>query len=102
MLPSIMTANTFFWRSSGNRACRLRTEKRHLETVSQFFEGKGWLVDVQTHRAVAKSKDGQFECQFSYVETSRNVYKHCQWSRLADGKWKRTTLAFVLKHSNLD
>ena len=63
-LPSILTANTYFWTPSSSASGRRSNEKRHADEVQRFLD---------TH-AVALEAAG-VTVEFSYSESCHNVYK---------------------------
>lgn len=64
-IPSILTANTYYWRPSLTASGRRNNERRHNDTVS------AWL----TANADALASAG-IVVKFDYSESSGHVYKH--------------------------
>lgn len=77
-IPSILTANTYFWTPSTNASDRRKNEEKKLNEVASFFETLGFEVS-NTDRVIAK-KD-ELEVVFSYSESCKNVYKHLSVTR---------------------
>jgi len=77
-IPSILTANCYFWSPSGNASGRRTNEKRHAETVDEF---------INRLRKLTKKSD--WEIDFSYDESCKIVYKSVTYS--VDGKTTNIT-----------
>lgn len=68
-IPSIVSANTYFWSPSGAASSRRRNEEKRRAEVESFLTECG-----------LSKKDGSFandsvEVHFSYSESCNNVYK---------------------------
>lgn len=81
-IPSIMTANTYFWSPASNASSRRRNEVRHEAEVAEFVRAN----------ADALAAAG-IEIEFDYSESCRNVYKHCTITR----NGKRSNITAVRK-----
>lgn len=78
-IPSIITANTFYWKPQTAADSRRRKESQHLATVKTFLTNLGFTCTLQEH---SKSVSGQttfqgklVEVHFTYRESTKNVYK---------------------------
>ena len=72
--PTILTANTYFWKSGSYAAIRRNNEERKLSTVESFFKEIGMGVERNSNNIIGKKDD--ILAEFSYSESCRNVYKH--------------------------
>lgn len=80
VLPQILTANTYFWRSGSSASQRRSNEKRHTETVESFLRSNGFDITVSNGEDVIGERDG-VKVHFSYRESCKNVYKHLKITR---------------------
>jgi len=69
-IPSILTANTYFWRPAGSASGRRANERRRHAEVAAF---------VTAHETALQAADVTID--FDYSESCRNVYKHCRVTR---------------------
>lgn len=76
-LPSLFTANCYFWSPQGSASGRRSNERRHEATIKDFFA----LVLVPT-------ADGSGV----YYETCGNVYKSIRYCVRRNSEWKNTNL----------
>ena len=77
-IPSIMTANTYFWTPSGSASGRRSNEKRRNGEVAEFLAENADAL-----------KAANVEVNFSYSESCHNVYKSCKITR--NGKRSNVT-----------
>lgn len=82
-IPSILTANCYFWTPGQRSHERTYNEKRHQNTVAEFFESLGFEVERLSGQTM-NAKKGCIEVQFYYYESTRNVYK--SFTVYRDGK----------------
>lgn len=82
-IPSILTANCYFWTPGQRSHERIYNEKRHQDTVAEFFESIDFEVERLSPQTMNAKKDG-IEVQFHYYESTRNVYK--SFTVYRDGK----------------
>lgn len=71
-LPSILTANTYFWQPSSSASQRRRNEERKIGEVYDFFKSNGF--DTSISDGVVATK-GDLCVRFTYSESCKNVYK---------------------------
>jgi hypothetical protein len=74
-----MTANTYFWSSSGSASSRRSNEQKRLDEVKAFLVNNGF-VTAEEGNSVTGERDG-LTVAFSYSESCRNVYKHLTITR---------------------
>lgn len=72
-LPSIFTANTYFWTPSSNASGRRRNEEKRQSEVAEFFKSIGFEVNHIGDKVIATH--GDIEAVFEYRETCGHVYK---------------------------
>lgn len=72
-IPSIISANTYFWASASNASSRRRNEEKRQKEVFDFFLSLG-MNTTQNGDTVVGEKDGIIAV-FSYSESCKNVYK---------------------------
>ena len=70
-IPSIISANTYFWKASGSSSQRRSNEERHANTVRDFFTSQGF-----EEKSAGVYVKGDAVAEFSYSESCKNVYKH--------------------------
>lgn len=75
--PKILTANTYFWKPSGNASQRRSKEEMRLNEVQNWFESLGMKIVARDEHEVAAEK-GELTAAFSYKESCKNVYKHLE------------------------
>lgn len=81
-IPSIMTANTYYWKPESNAASRRRKEAQREHEVASFIEANREALDA-----------AGIEIDFRYSESCKNVYKHCVITR----NGKRSNITAVRK-----
>lgn len=81
-IPDIMTANTYFWRPSGNASGRRNNEARRNRQVEQFIAANKAALDA-----------AGIVIDFNYSESCKNVYKYCRITR----NGKRSNIIAVRK-----
>lgn len=73
-IPSIMTANTYFWKPASSATARKANEKKRTNEVASFLKELGFeIINHDTNSVTAKS--GEIEVYFNYAESCNNVYK---------------------------
>ena len=72
-LPSILTANTYFWSPSGSADGRRRSEESKQSTVASFFQAAGFTV-ARNGNSVNATGHG-LSVTFHYSESCKIVYK---------------------------
>lgn len=80
-LPTILTANTYFWSPAYSASQRRRNEDLRNGQVADFFRNIGFEVEQSNG---VRARSGKIEVTFSYSETCKNVYRHL--SVYKDGK----------------
>ena len=88
-IPSILTANTFYWSPSNIASGRRRNEEKRQEEVSNFFKALGFEVQLSSDRVIANLPSKKLEVIFEYSETCGHVYKSLSVYR--DGKKSNIT-----------
>lgn len=73
VIPEILTANTYFWKSSQSASGRRSNEIKRQNQVSEFFKENGFEVEINGDNVTATK--GELKCVFHYSETCKNVYK---------------------------
>ncbi len=81
-IPSIMTANTYFWQPAGTASGRRSNEARRNAEVANFVESNKAALDA-----------AGVVIDFSYSESCHNVYKTCSITR----NGKRSNITAVRK-----
>lgn len=71
--PSILTANTYFWKPGQNASSRRRNEERNQNKVADFFRSIGMEVTQKGDDIFGQK--GYITAVFSYSESCKNVYK---------------------------
>jgi hypothetical protein len=82
VIPSILTANTYFWAPGSSASHRRNNEARHNAEVERF---------IQANQAALEAAG--VVINFSYSESCHNVYKHCEITR----NGKRSNITAVRK-----
>lgn len=72
-LPSILTANTYFWSPSGSADARRRSEENKQSTVASFFQAAGFTVTRSGDNVNATGHG--LSVAFHYSESCKIVYK---------------------------
>lgn len=72
-IPSILTANTYFWSPSGSADGRRRSEERKQSDVAAFFAAAGFQVTREGDNVNATGHGLQIT--FHYSESCKIVYK---------------------------
>ena len=82
-IPSIFSANTFFWSSGGTANCRRRNEERRLGEAVSFFKSLGLDVEERGSHLIGTGNIGGNDVviDFHYSESCKNVYKHVSSTR---------------------
>lgn len=70
-IPSIISANTYFWKPSGSATGRGSNEEPHTNAARAFFTPQGF---TETEACVYVKGDAVAE--FSHQESCKIVYKH--------------------------
>jgi len=78
-IPSIFTANTYFWSSASNASSRRRNEDRRQDEAVELFQALGMEVS-RSGDSVTGTGHG-LVVTFSYSESCKNVYKHLDVKR---------------------
>lgn len=72
-IPSIFTANTYFYSPASTASGRRRNEERRISEATNFFKSLGFEVIEKSNSIDAIL--GEIEVSFSYSESCQNVYK---------------------------
>lgn len=72
-LPSILTANTYFWSPSGSADGRRRSEEKRQSEVASFFQSAGFTVTRSGDNVNAVGHN--LDVDFHYSESCKIVYK---------------------------
>lgn len=81
-IPTIMTANTYFWKPSMSASGRRSNEDRRNREVAEFISANKAALDA-----------AGIVIDFEYSESCRNVYKQCSITR----NGKRSNITAVRK-----
>lgn len=73
-LPTIFTANTYFWSPSKSAGERRRSEDKKIEEVNEFLIAVGFSLNDDGYYE-RKFKGCKIEVKFFYSESCANVYK---------------------------
>lgn len=75
--PSILTANTYFWKPGCSADNRRRNEARNAATVAAHLTALGFAVETGSGFAngTLQTAKGEIAVRFSYSESCANVYK---------------------------
>lgn len=76
-IPKILTANTYFWNPAMNASSRRRKEEQVLCEVEGFLKDMGFSVKREGTQVVAKKEE--WDVEFSYRESCKNVYKTAKY-----------------------
>lgn len=82
VIPSILTANTYYWNPAGSASGRRSNEKRHNSDVARFIAANRESLDA-----------AGIVIKFDYSESCHNVYKTCTITR----NGKRSNITAVRK-----
>ena len=72
-IPTIFTANTYFWGSNSGANSRRNAENRRQDEAANFFTAIGMEVSRSGDTVTAEGHNLFIE--FSYSESCKNVYK---------------------------
>ncbi|NLT51945.1 MAG: hypothetical protein GXX85_13630 [Ignavibacteria bacterium] len=72
-IPSILTANTYFWNSANSASSRRYCEEKRQNEVASFFSEIGFNVKRNGDNVIATKEE--VEVVFHYSESCKNVYK---------------------------
>lgn len=72
-IPSILTANTYFWSPSGSADGRRRCEEKRQSEVAAFFQSAGFTVTRNGDNVNATGHG--LNITFHYSESCKIVYK---------------------------
>ncbi len=93
--PRILSANTYFWASSGSASTRRRNEERHQAEVAAYFERLG--MTITRSGDYVTGQNCSVRAVFYYRESCKNVYKSLSVTR--DGKRSNITALRKLAQS---
>ena len=85
-IPSILTANTYYWTPSNYAAGRRHNEERRHSEIANFVAANKAALDA-----------AGIVIDFEYSESCHNVYKTCKITR----NGKRSNITAVRKALNL-
>lgn len=74
LIPTILTANTFFWTPSASANGRRSNEQKRQDEVKAFFEYIG--LETEVNGDSVTGKNAEIEATFTYSESCKNVYKN--------------------------
>ena len=91
-IPSILTANCYFWNPCSSADGRRRCEEKRQSEVASFFHAAGFAV-TRNGNSVNASGFG-LDIDFHYSETCGNVYKSLSVYR----NGKKSNITAIRKH----
>jgi hypothetical protein len=72
-IPTILTANTYFWKPAASANQRRSSEKQKKAMVASFLEAIGMTVTILEDRVIGEGSG--LLVVFHYSESTKNIYK---------------------------